>query len=155
MSANTDMSFMFYGAGQFNQDLSGWQTSLVRSMLAMFYGAYQFDSDLSGWDTSSVTDMRFTFGGATSFTGDVSGWNTGSVASNVDMFYQGETSAYWWVRDGGCTPGQAFGNTGTAAFCAILAGQAGCPFFMFSHAYPAWGCYCCDEPLPGLGNPLD
>ena len=51
------MRNMFGGAISFNQDLSGWDVSMVTNMRNMFGGATSFNQDLSGWDVSKVTDM--------------------------------------------------------------------------------------------------
>ena len=87
LSGVTDMSRMFYGANNFNGDLSGWKTSGVTDMSGMFTGVVLFTSDLSGWDTASVTNMSGMFSNAFSFTGDLSGWDTASVTDMSWMFH--------------------------------------------------------------------
>ena len=52
----TDMSFMFYGATNFNGDIGKWDTSKVNDMSRMFYYANKFNGDIGNWDTSNVTD---------------------------------------------------------------------------------------------------
>jgi len=45
----TDMSYMFYKASAFNQNISGWNTFNVTNMNNMFLYASIFNQDLSGW----------------------------------------------------------------------------------------------------------
>ena len=84
-SGITDMTGMFYKAGDFNGDISNWDVSKVTNMNAMFYGAGKFNGDLS-WDVSKVTDMSYMFGSATSFNGDLSSWDVSKVTDMSTMF---------------------------------------------------------------------
>jgi surface protein len=98
----TDMSKLFCGTNneitcdsdssliseyqQFNEDISGWETSQVTSMSNMFRTALNFNQDISGWDTSQVTDMSSMFATARDFNQDISGWDTSQVTSLYGMF---------------------------------------------------------------------
>ena len=95
----TDMSKAFengrggtFGAldsTNFNDDISGWNTSNVTDMNSMFSGAAAFNQNIGGWDTSSVTDMGSMFFGADVFNNDgfALSWDTSSVTDMSSMFY--------------------------------------------------------------------
>ena len=46
---------------------TAWDTSSVTDMSGMFLGTKDFNEDISNWDTSSVKYMSVMFAGATSF----------------------------------------------------------------------------------------
>jgi len=87
----TDMSYMFYRAASFNQDINGWSVSGVTDMDYMFARATRFNQPLSGWDVSSVTDMSNMFAGAEAFNQDVNDWDVSRVTDMSGMF-DGATS---------------------------------------------------------------
>lgn len=53
-----EMSFMFYLAQAFNQDIASWDVGSVKYMVSMFQGATVFNQDLSGWDVDAVTECE-------------------------------------------------------------------------------------------------
>ena len=57
----TDMSRLFYGKGNFNDEISCWNVASCKDMSYMFCRAQSFNQTLEGWDTSSVTDMSLMF----------------------------------------------------------------------------------------------
>ena len=86
LSHVNSMKDMFYGAMNFDGDLSQWDTSNVTNMSRMFSGT-SFNGDLRLWDTSSVTDLSFMFANNDSFNSDISQWNTAKVIDMSYMFY--------------------------------------------------------------------
>ena len=91
----TDMSLVFYGAGNFTSDLSSWDVSNVTDMGDMFQYADNFTSDLSSWDVSNVTDMSYMFYSADNFNSDLSSWDVSNVTDMASMFQ----SAYNFTSD--------------------------------------------------------
>jgi surface protein len=85
-SCVTDMSGLFEGATDFNQDIGGWNLSHVTSINSMFEGATIFNQDLSGWNVSNVTDMGAGVFQDTSFNQDISSWDTSQVTDMSEMF---------------------------------------------------------------------
>ena len=79
----TDMTCMFYGAGQvISYDIAGWDVSGVVSMNHMFCDNFRLRSlDLSRWDVSSVKTIYCMFDDNYELRtiGDVSHWNTVSL----------------------------------------------------------------------------
>ena len=86
VSLVNDMSNLFSGKDNFNDDISGWDVSNVVSMNLMFQSAISFNQDLSSWDVSDVTNMRSMFDEASSFNQDIDAWNTQSVYDMGYMF---------------------------------------------------------------------
>jgi len=85
-STITNMSFMFYNASSFNQDLP-WDVSNVTSMNAMFREATSFNGDINDWNVESVTTMSAMFAYAENFNQDISNWNVSNVTDMYSIFY--------------------------------------------------------------------
>jgi len=90
-SAVTNMDGMFQGLNEFDKPLN-FYTSSVTSMAQMFYGARKFNQPLN-FDTSRVTEMGYMFKGASAFnqplnfrTSEVT--NMGSMFSYASAFNQ-------------------------------------------------------------------
>jgi surface protein len=88
VSLITDMSALFEGKQNFNEDISNWNVSSVIDMYGMFALAFDFNQPLNDWNTSSVATMVSMFEEASSFNQDISGWDTSSVTDMGFMFYQ-------------------------------------------------------------------
>ena len=59
-SSVTDVHSMFYNAAAFNQDIGGWDMSLVKNMSHMFDGArHLLIWHIGAWNTSSVRDVTY------------------------------------------------------------------------------------------------
>jgi surface protein len=82
---------MFFNDSAFNQDLSGWSTGSVTSMLFMFQGCTIFDQDLGGWNVTSLSGV----GGANMLNGTtlstsnydslLIGWESQAVNDSVSF----------------------------------------------------------------------
>jgi len=86
VSSVTDMSYMFWNASSFNQDIGSWDVSSVTNMSSMFRGASSFNQDIGSWDVSSVTDMSSMFWNASSFNKKLDSWDVSSVTNMTFMF---------------------------------------------------------------------
>jgi surface protein len=84
----TDMSFVFYRAGKFDQSVDNWKTDNVTSMEETFSEALIFDQPLSKWETSNVVNMREMFASARKFSYPVGNWKVHNVENFQGMFFQ-------------------------------------------------------------------
>ena len=84
------MTSMFYDRENFNCDLSGWNVSNVRLMLAMFSGCESFEGKgLEKWDVSNVKHMDEMFVNCSKFKGkELENWNVSNIepTNMSDMF---------------------------------------------------------------------
>ena len=83
----TDMSYMFFNAKNFNQNIDNWDTSNVTNMERLFSQAIRFNQPLNNWNTANVINMDAMFYGATIFNQDLNSWNTSSVTNMGGMFF--------------------------------------------------------------------
>ena len=97
VSKVTDMSGIFEGACNFNENLNDWNVSNVENMKQMFSGASEFNNGSSNklmWDVAKVEDMEQMFYKAYNFNNQLtgtdgeSGWDVSNVTDMDRMFYQ-------------------------------------------------------------------
>ena len=86
----TSLASMFYqqssAYGDFNQDITNWDTSNITNMKQMFNNNKSFNQPIGVWDVSSVTNMQYMVAGALAFNQNCSAWNLSSSLTNVDRF---------------------------------------------------------------------
>lgn len=81
-----EMQEMFYGASNFDGNISSWDVSNVTDMTDMFSSAQNFNQDLTTWDVSNVTNMSYMFSNTHNFNGEISTWDVGNVINMSEMF---------------------------------------------------------------------
>ena len=86
VSKITDMSKLFWGHKNFNEDISKWDVSNVTNMSDMFRKCTSFNQDISKWDVSNVTDMGYMFAYCTSFNQPLNNWDVSNVTNMNNMF---------------------------------------------------------------------
>ncbi|MBT1345293.1 BspA family leucine-rich repeat surface protein [Mycoplasma bovis] len=85
------MKEMFFGAANFNQDISKWKTKNVTNMTGLFSGAENFNKPLNLWNVSKVTTMANMFDGASKFNQDLNDWDVSKVINMEEMFRSAES----------------------------------------------------------------
>lgn len=81
----TQLNGSFKGAINFDQDISGWNTSNITSMDNLFNGATSFNQDISSWNVQNVTSMFGMFNGATSFNQNLSEWCVSQLDTQLEF----------------------------------------------------------------------
>ena len=87
--SNTSYVEMFYGASNFNQDISDWDKSTVSDMSYMFYNAHTFDQNLGNWNISNVTSMNNMLDNSglsvDNYNLTLNGWASQTVQQNITL----------------------------------------------------------------------
>ena len=88
VSLITDMSNLFdkEELRDFNEDISAWDVSNVKSMEKMFCDATSFNQPIGNWNVQNVTNMQRMFSRATSFNQPIGNWNVENVSNMMSMF---------------------------------------------------------------------
>ena len=81
----TTMNNLF-SYSNFNQDISSWDTSKVKSMSEIFYRNEDFNQAIGHWNTKNVTAMISMFHGASSFNHPIGNWDTIRLNNITSMF---------------------------------------------------------------------
>ena len=74
--------------------LPTWDTSDVRDMSRMFHGCKNFDDDISNWDLSNVQYIGYMFAGCTNFNRDLSNWEVGDNWWITDVEHEYRVDLY-------------------------------------------------------------
>ncbi|CAB9525541.1 Mycoplasma protein of unknown function, DUF285 [Seminavis robusta] len=91
-SSAIDMNALFKFSKSFHSDVSGWDTSKVRTMEEFAYESSDFMGEgIAGFDLSRTTSLQEAFRGVTNFPIDwLTDWNTSSLKHVRDMFRDAE-----------------------------------------------------------------
>lgn len=87
----THLDNLFYGCAYFNQDITNWDISPIKSLVNTFHGAASFTQDISSWIVDNVTSLEGTFSGADLFNIDISSWNISNVTTLKETFFLSDT----------------------------------------------------------------
>ena len=113
-SSVRNVRLMFRNATTFNQNISGWNVSMVTNMEGMFELALFFNQNISTWNVSSVLDMRLMFANAINFDQNIRVWSVVSPTTLTNMFTGATAMAarYTGTTGYGNTPLYTFFNLG-------------------------------------------
>jgi len=85
----TNLSWMLYGATNYNGDISTWDVRDIDNMSATFYAASSFNQNLGIWDVSSTTNMSDMFTDCPvsieNYSSMLMGWSTQVLQSGVTL----------------------------------------------------------------------
>jgi len=83
----TDISCMFEGCINFNQDVSGWDVSNITDMGSLFNSCKSFNQPLNTWKiTPKLVSMDLMFRDCTNFNQPLNNWDTSNVKHKWGMF---------------------------------------------------------------------
>ncbi|TLD80812.1 BspA family leucine-rich repeat surface protein [Helicobacter sp. MIT 05-5293] len=81
-----DMSYLFAGVKEFDENLGLWNVGKVENMKGAFMKT-TFNRNIESWDTSNVQDMSLMFADS-HFNQPLNAWNVGGVKDMSFMFYK-------------------------------------------------------------------
>ncbi|MBN1801697.1 MAG: BspA family leucine-rich repeat surface protein [Candidatus Lokiarchaeota archaeon] len=88
----------FYGASNFNGDISGLKDSSFKKMNNMFFNTTSFDQDLGLWNISNVSTMKEMFEGVKlsieNYDNILIGWTNQSPYIKNDVFFHAGYSTH-------------------------------------------------------------
>jgi surface protein len=87
----TSCRYMFYGAADFNSNISHWDMSNVIDTSHMFREAAAFNLPLNQWNVSGVVDMTAMFNRAVSYNQPLEAWDVSGVETTMQMFSGAES----------------------------------------------------------------
>jgi hypothetical protein len=79
--------------------ISDWIVDQVTDMSGLFRGKRDFNENISQWNVGQVKDMFGMFNRASSFNQDIGQWNVGQVENTYGMFYGAsslEQTPHWY-----------------------------------------------------------
>lgn len=79
VSLITDLSYMFSGQSDFNQDITSWDVSNVTNFTGMFQSDTAFNQPIGNWDMSSATSISSMFSQAKRFNQPIGSWDISGV----------------------------------------------------------------------------
>lgn len=96
LSNATDMSYMFHNCksmqgGSSSGSFGSWDVSTITNMRGVFFGAENFDRQITTWDVTNVTDMTSMFENAKSYNRSMKWWVTTSLEKMSFMFAGAES----------------------------------------------------------------
>lgn len=88
LSNTTSLEYAFYGCASLNSNAGweNWDVSTITNMTETFYGATNFNGDISNWNVSNVTSMSGLFKNTDEFDQTLENWDIGSVGSMLNIF---------------------------------------------------------------------
>ena len=94
LTGTTSLAHAFQGCTSMEgaSSMRDWDVGSVTDMTAMFSGALNFDQNIGQWDVSSVTTMEEMFEDAASFDQNLGAWDVLQVENMSSMFFGAELS---------------------------------------------------------------
>lgn len=91
LSSINNITGMFQGCTNFNQNLGGWNTGTIRFASNLFANCSKFtnggDNSIGNWNTANVEQFSNMFQGCSLFDGNVGAWTVSKSTNFSSMFY--------------------------------------------------------------------